>query len=57
VSSDLETEFAVVVGEDAISHTVDFTRSLLPAILGAGIATEEEGRAAPTTVETRIESR
>ncbi len=41
-SPDVETEFAVVVGEDAISHTVDFTRSLLPAILDAGIATEEE---------------
>lgn len=41
-SPDLETEFAILVGEDAISHTVDFVRSLLPAILGAGIATEEE---------------
>lgn len=41
-SPDLETEFAVVVGEDAISHTVEFVRSLLPAILGAGIATEQE---------------
>ena len=38
----LETEFAVVVGEEAISHTVEFLSSLLPAILGAGIATEEE---------------
>lgn len=41
-SPDLETEFAVVVGEEAIEHTVEFVRSLLPAILGAGIATEEE---------------
>ena len=41
-SPDLETEFAVVVGEDAISHTTEFLRSLLPAILNAGIATEEE---------------
>ncbi|HEX3391233.1 MAG TPA: methyltransferase domain-containing protein [Solirubrobacteraceae bacterium] len=41
-SPDLETEFAVVVGEEAISHTVEFLSSLLPAILGAGIATEEE---------------
>lgn len=41
-SPDVETEFAVVVGEEAIDHTVEFVRSLLPAILGAGIATEEE---------------
>jgi ubiquinone/menaquinone biosynthesis C-methylase UbiE len=41
-SPDLETEFAVIVGEDAIGHTVDFVRSLLPAILDAGIATEQE---------------
>jgi SAM-dependent methyltransferase len=41
-SPNLETEFAVVVGEEAISHTVEFVSSLLPAILGAGIATEEE---------------
>lgn len=41
-SPDLETEFALVVGEDAITHTVEFVSSLLPAILDAGIATEEE---------------
>lgn len=41
-SPDLETEFAVVVGEEAISHQVDFVRSLLPALLSAGIATEEQ---------------
>lgn len=30
------------VDEHAINHGVDFVRSLLPAILDAGIATEEE---------------
>lgn len=39
---DLDTEVAIAAGEDAISHTVDLARSLLPAILAAGIATEEE---------------
>lgn len=41
-SPDLETEFALLVGEDAIGHGVDFVRSLLPAILDTGIATEEQ---------------
>ena len=39
-SSDVDA--GVAIGEDAISHTVEFARSLLPAILAAGIATEEE---------------
>jgi ubiquinone/menaquinone biosynthesis C-methylase UbiE len=41
-SPDLETELAFASGEDAISHTVEFIGSLLPTILDAGIATEEE---------------
>ena len=39
---DLDTCVAIAVGEDAIEHTVDLARSLLPAILAAGVATEEE---------------
>lgn len=38
----LDTEVAIAIGEDAIVHTVDLARSLLPAILAAGIATEED---------------
>jgi ubiquinone/menaquinone biosynthesis C-methylase UbiE len=41
-SPDLEVEVAIAVGEEAISHSVEIVRSLLPAILDAGIATEEE---------------
>ena len=41
-SPDLDTEVAIAIGEDAIVHTVDLARSLLPAILAAGIATEED---------------
>jgi SAM-dependent methyltransferase len=41
-SLDLDTEVAIAAGEDVIAHTVDLARSLLPAILAAGIATEEE---------------
>lgn len=39
-SPDLDTCVAIAVGEDAIDHYVDFARSLLPAIVAAGIATE-----------------
>ncbi|MGO9762773.1 MAG: class I SAM-dependent methyltransferase [Solirubrobacteraceae bacterium] len=41
-SPDLETALAFAVGEDAISHTIEFIGSLLPTILDAGIATEEQ---------------
>jgi SAM-dependent methyltransferase len=41
-SPDVDAGVAVAVGEDAISHTVEFAASLLPAIIAAGIATEEE---------------
>jgi SAM-dependent methyltransferase len=41
-SPDLDTCVAIAVGEDAIEHTVGLARSLLPAILAAGIATEED---------------
>lgn len=41
-SLELESELALLVGEDAIAHGVDFIRSLLPAILDAGIATKQE---------------
>jgi 2-polyprenyl-3-methyl-5-hydroxy-6-metoxy-1,4-benzoquinol methylase len=41
-SPDIDTHVAIAVGEDAIAHTVDLARSLLPAILATGIATEEE---------------
>ena len=41
-SPDLETELAFAVGEDAISHTIEFIGSLLPTILDNGIATEEQ---------------
>jgi SAM-dependent methyltransferase len=41
-SPDLDTCVAIAVGEDAIDHTVELARSMLPGILAAGIATEEE---------------
>lgn len=41
-SPDLEAQVAVLVGEDGISRGVELVRSLLPTILDAGIATEEE---------------
>lgn len=41
-SPHLETELALLVGEDAISYTVEFIGSLLPTILDSGIATEEQ---------------
>jgi len=41
-SPDLDTEVAIAIGEDAIEHTVDLVRSLLPGILAAGVATKEE---------------
>ena len=41
-SLDLDSEVAIAAGEDAIAHTVDLARSLLPAILAVGIATEED---------------
>jgi SAM-dependent methyltransferase len=39
---DLDSEVAIAVGEEAVSEPVDLARSLLPAILAAGVATEEE---------------
>ncbi len=39
---ELEAEVVIAVGEDVISHWVELARSLLPAILDAGVATEEE---------------
>ncbi len=41
-SPDLETELAFAVGEDAIGHTIEFITSLMPTILDAGIATEDQ---------------
>ena len=41
-SPELDTEVAIAVGEDAIAHTVDLARSLLPGILASGVASEEE---------------
>ena len=41
-SPHLETCVAIAVGEDAIEHYVDLARSLLPAIVAAGLATEQE---------------
>jgi SAM-dependent methyltransferase len=39
---DLDSEVAIGVGEEAISRTVDLTRSFLPGILATGVATAEE---------------
>ncbi len=39
---DLDSEVAIGVGEEAIRRAVELTSSLLPAILAAGVATEEE---------------
>jgi SAM-dependent methyltransferase len=41
-SPDLDSEVAIAVGEEAVSEPVDLARSLLPAIVAAGVATEEE---------------
>jgi SAM-dependent methyltransferase len=41
-SLDLDSEVAIAVGEEAVSEAVDFARSLLPGIVAAGVATEEE---------------
>jgi len=41
-SPELDTEVAIAGGEDGIEYSVDFARSLLPGILAAGVATEEE---------------
>jgi len=41
-SLDLDSEVAIAVGEDAVAEAVDFARSLLPGIVAAGVATEEE---------------
>ena len=41
-SPDLDSEVVIAVGEEAVSEAVDFARSLLPAIVAAGVATEEE---------------
>jgi SAM-dependent methyltransferase len=41
-SPDLDSEVAIAVGEEAVSGVVDLARSLLPGIVAAGVATEEE---------------
>ena len=41
-SLDLDSEVAIAIGEDAVSEAVDYARSLLPGIVAAGVATEEE---------------
>jgi|GEM_PF-5103671 len=41
-SPELDSEVVIAVGEDAISETVEFARSLLPRIVAAGAATEAE---------------
>ncbi len=41
-SPELDSEVAIAIGEEAISEAVDFARSLLPRIVAAGVATEEE---------------
>lgn len=41
-SPDLDAETAIAVGEDGITPIVDLARSLLPRMVAAGIATEEE---------------
>jgi hypothetical protein len=41
-SPNLDTEVAIAVGEEAIGPIVDLARSLLPRIVAAGVATEEE---------------
>lgn len=39
---ELDSEVAIGIGEEAIRRTVELTRSLLPAILATGVATEQE---------------
>ena len=39
---DLDSEVAIAIGEEAVSEAVDYARSLLPGIVAAGVATEEE---------------
>jgi SAM-dependent methyltransferase len=41
-SPDLDSEVAIAVGEEAVSGVVDLARSLLPGIVAAGVATEED---------------
>ncbi|HEV3321895.1 MAG TPA: methyltransferase domain-containing protein [Solirubrobacteraceae bacterium] len=41
-NSDLDSEVAIGVGEEAIRRIVELTSSFLPAILATGVATEEE---------------
>ena len=41
-SLDLDSEVAIAIGEEAVSEAVDYARSLLPGIVAAGVATEEE---------------
>ena len=41
-SPDLDSEVAIAVGEEAVSGVVDLARSLLPGIVAAGVASEEE---------------
>lgn len=41
-SPDLDSEVAIAIGEEAISGVVELARSLLPGIVAAGVATEEE---------------
>jgi SAM-dependent methyltransferase len=41
-SPDLDSEVAIAIDEEAISGVVELARSLLPGIVAAGVATEEE---------------
>ncbi len=41
-SPDLDTHVAIATGEEAVQTVVDLVRSLLPAILAAGVASEQE---------------
>jgi ubiquinone/menaquinone biosynthesis C-methylase UbiE len=42
LSPDLETEVPITVGDEAVTTLVDLARSLLPAIVAAGVATDED---------------
>jgi SAM-dependent methyltransferase len=53
---ELDTCVAIAVGEEAIEHYVDVARSLLPAIVAAGIATEQEVDLATLAERLRADS-
>ena len=53
---ELDTCVAIAVGEEAIEHYVDVARSLLPAIVAAGIATEQEVDVATLAERLRADS-